>query len=302
MSAPIEFRPAERASTHARISLSGPSGSGKSYTALAMAHGFSDPDHGRIAVIDTERGSAAKYAGLNDWSFNTVTPHAFSPTSLIDLLAIAAGGGHDVVIIDSFSAYWSGVEGMLEQVDLHSRNGSNWSGWKEVRPDERRMLDALTSYPGHVIVTMRVKTEYVVDKDNEGKARVRKVGLRPDQRDNIEYEFDVGAEIDLDHTLSVSSTRIPPVAGAVVTKPGPEFAITIKDWLQEGKSVDGPLDYRRRALELVSDSDALRALWYEVRDAGLVNAPVTTAEGKPTTLGALIHACATSAQNPTATE
>src|SRR5947208_2781832 len=54
--------PFARATKHQaklRLTLDGPSGSGKTYSALAIATALG----ARIALIDTEHGSAKKYAG-----------------------------------------------------------------------------------------------------------------------------------------------------------------------------------------------------------------------------------------------
>lgn len=252
------FHPATRTASKARIALAGPSGSGKTYTALSFAHTLGD----RVAVIDTERGSASKYAGLNGWAFDTVTPDSFSPDSLVALLGEAAE--YDVVVVDSLSHYWMGVDGMLEQADkLKSRNNT-FSGWKEARPAERRMIDALVSHPGHVIVTMRTKTEYVIEENDRGKKEPRKVGMKPEQREGIEYEFDVVGELDFDNTLTVSKSRIHTLAKAVVPMPGAEFAEKIADWLSEGVQVPTPIEYRDRLLS-ASTSDEVGAIGAEIR-------------------------------------
>jgi len=282
----IKFAPATRSAAKARIALAGPSGSGKTYTGLSLACRLAD----KVAVVDTERGSASKYAGLNAWAFDTVTPNTFSPQSLTETLAVAAGEGYGCILIDSLSHYWMGVDGMLEQVDRRAKGGNNFSGWKEARPDERRMIDALVSYPGHVIVTLRVKTEYVIEENDRGKKVPRKVGLRPEQREGIEYEFDVIGDLDLDNTLSVSKTRIPMLHGAVIAKPGPELAETIRDWLADGEETTGPLAYRAEALDPAVTVEQLRTLHDTVKAGGLLNAPVTDADGNPTVLGDLIVA------------
>jgi hypothetical protein len=43
----------------------------------------------------------------------------------------------------------------------------------------------------HILASMRAKTEWVLDRDDQtGKSTPRKVGLAPVMRDGIEYEFD----------------------------------------------------------------------------------------------------------------
>jgi hypothetical protein len=193
-----------------------------------------------------------------------------------------------------------GVGGMLEQVDKKTaaaRSGSSYSsGWKEMAPVERRMLDAIVSYPGHVIATLRVKTEYVLQEDERGKKKPVKVGLKPQQRDGLEYEFDVVGDLDHEHTLTVSKTRVPMLSGQVLPMPGEELGATIADWLADGEDTPGPLAYRAEALDPAATFDGLRDLKERVDMAGLMGAPVTDGKGDPTTLGQLIYARAKAVQ------
>lgn len=281
----LAFKPATREASYARIALSGPSGSGKTYTALALATALSD----KVAVIDTERGSASKYVGLNGWEFDTVQPDSYSPLSLVELLGLAAGNEYGCVVIDSLSHYWMGVDGMLEQADRRAKGGNSFSGWKEVRPEERRMIDALVAYPGHVIATMRSKTEYVIEENDRGKKVPRKVGLKPEQRDGIEYEMDVVGDMDHDNTLTVVKSRIHTLAKAVIPMPGEELAHQIRDWLSDGAKVPTVSEYRKQALAL-ADLNELKALFDEVSGHRLGSAPTVDADGNPTVLGDLILA------------
>jgi hypothetical protein len=286
----IEFAPAVRSAEKARIALAGPAGSGKTYTALALATFLAAPG-GVVGVIDTERGSAAKYEGINGWQFHTYRPPAYSPQSLIETLSTAAGYGFAVLVVDSWSHYWMGAEGMLEQVDKRTPGGGSsfQSGWKDMRPHERRMIDALISYPGHVIATLRTKSEWVIERDEKGKNKPVRVGLKPEQREGMEYEFDVVGELDLSNTLTISKTRVPSLHGAVIDKPGADLARTIRDWLADGADRPGPLEYRALVLDATSLAE-LRQLHADVQRAGLLNAPVVSADDLPMLLGELIEA------------
>lgn len=281
----VQFLPATRTALKARIALAGPSGSGKTYTALALGTRLGSS----VAVVDTEKGSASEYVGVNGWQFATWTPQSFSPLSLVEALSESAAKGFDVVIVDSLSHYWMGVDGMLEQADKRASSSNKFSGWKEARPDERRMIDALTSYPGHVIATLRVKTEYVIEENDRGKKVPRKVGLKPEQREGIEYEFSVVGDMDLDNTLTVSKSRIPALSRAVIPMPGIELADQIIEWLSDGEAVLGPLDYWDQAKKLDS-LDELRALHTKVQRLGLGAAPLQDDDGHSVTLAEFIIA------------
>jgi len=281
------FAPAAKVQEKARVALDGPSGSGKTYTGLVTAFALGE----KVAVVDTERGSASKYAGLNGWRFDTLKLHYFAPLDLSKALAAAGSQGYDVVLVDSLSHFWSGSGGMLEQVDEAARRGyggNSFGGWKEARPMERAMIDALLGYPGHVIVTMRTKTEWVIEEDQRGKKVPRKLGTKPEQREGIEYEFDIVADLDIENTLVVSKSRIPDLAGAVIRKPDGEFGRTIREWLSEGEPGRLSSDYRDEALDPDTPFERLREIHGEVKARGWLGAAVFDADGNSTTLGELI--------------
>lgn len=278
------FTPAVKKAAHARIALAGPSGSGKTYTALAIAAALSKT----VAVIDTVRCSASKYVGINDWSFDVVEPDRFAPLSLVDLLGRASGAMYGAIVVDCLSDYWDGADGMLEQVDQRARSGNPSSGWKEVRPDERLMLDALLSYPGHVIATLRTKVEYVVDEDEKGRKVPRRIGMKPIQRDGIEGEFDLVGDMDTEHRLTVAATRLPEFDGAVILKPGSDLASDLASLLADGAAAPSVAELHARAADLAG-FDELVAFYHEVRALHLTAAPILDGE-RPTTLGQYIRA------------
>ena len=286
----IEFTPAVRRKTKARIALCGPSGSGKTYTALTFAHVLAP---GSIALIDTEKESADGYEGLNGWHWASFKPATYEPDMLIDALAAAAAAGMGCAVIDSLSHFWMGTGGMLEQVDnstKRSRSSSSFSsGWKEMRPVERRMIDALTGYPGHLIVTMRTKSEWVVQDNAQGKAAPRKVGTKPEQREGIEYEFSVVADMDVDNVLTIGKTRVPTLKRGVFAEPGPEVAQKILDWLNDGGDALPDLnDYRDRALGKHATREDLLALLAEVEEKHVDRATMQDETGETVTLRDLI--------------
>lgn len=281
----MTFQRATKQEARARVALVGPSGSGKTYTALRFASAFGQP----IAVVDTERRSASKYADL--FAFDVLDLDTFAPANYIAALDAAAAAGYPVVVIDSLSHAWMGKGGLLEQVDDYGRKhgGNSFGGWRDATPQHNALVDAILTYPGHVIVTMRVKTEYVVERnDKTGKHEPRKVGLAPVQRDGLEYEFDVVADLTLDNDLIVSKTRCPALRGAVVREAGEETARVIKEWLSDGKPLPTVAEFRERVLAAWDDVAALRALLSDADHYGLRTAPCLDADELETTLGQLI--------------
>lgn len=228
----MTFQKATKKSARLRMALIGVAGAGKTYTALSIASHLGD----KIAVLDTERGSASKYSDL--FEFDVMEPETFSPKTYIDAIEAAESAGYDVIILDSLSHAWAGKDGALELVDRASRraqSGNNFGAWRDVTPLHNAMVDTIIGAKIHIIATMRAKTEYVQEKDPKtGKTSVRKVGMAPVQRDGLEYEFDVVADIDSENNLVVGKTRCPAIAGAVFNKAGKDIALRLKNWLTDG--------------------------------------------------------------------
>ncbi|HEY9846103.1 MAG TPA: ATP-binding protein, partial [Candidatus Caenarcaniphilales bacterium] len=182
------FKKAVLEQAKTRIALWGPSGAGKTRTSLELATGLGQ----KIALIDTEHGRARQYA--DRYNFNLIELDTFHPDQYIQAIHEAEDEGYDVLVIDSLTHAWSGEGGLLEvHADIVRKNPikNEFSAWDEVTPMHRRLIEAIVRSSLHVIATMRSKTEYAMEVNEKGRTVVRKIGLGPDQRKNLEYEFDV---------------------------------------------------------------------------------------------------------------
>lgn len=243
----VGFSKAVRAKKKLRAALLGPAGSGKTRTALEMAKGMG----GKVALIDSEHGSATMFADLFD--FETLELTSFSPSRYVEAIDAAEAAGFDVLIIDSLSHAWSGKDGILEFIDRTKKNNNSFNAWGEATPMQNALVERLLSCKLHLIVTMRTKMEFVQEKDPvTGKTTVRKIGMQPVQRDGVEYEFDVICDIDQQHTLTVAKTRIDELDHVVIEKAGVAFGARIKTWLDSGATVKPPVtaDQKARMLDL----------------------------------------------------
>lgn len=273
------FAPAAREQVKARIALTGPAGSGKTYTALMLATRLSD----KVAAIDTERGRMREHA--TRFQFDHLAPTRFDPRDLTRNLAVAADNGYGAVVIDSLSHYWIGEGGALEFVDSYEgkTGGKFQGGWKDFRPIENRMWAAIMAYPGHVIATMRVKTAYVIENNKPVK-----VGMKPEQREGTDYEFSIVGEMDREHTLTVTKSTCEELVDARIARPGEDLAEVIAAWCGEGVAATTALEYRDEALKPDTSTDRLREMHAEVKRRGLLGAALIDEHGDESTLGALI--------------
>ena len=228
----LQFTKAQKSASKLRLAIFGPSGAGKTYSALRIATGMG----GRIAVIDTERGSASLYADAFTFDVLELPAHDIATYCA----GIQAASAYNVLIIDSLSHGW---QELLQQVDKLARakyRGNTWSAWSEGTPLQRHLVDALLGFPGHIIATMRSKTEWTTDKDDRGKSTPTRVGLAPEQGKGIEYEFTLLMELSPDHVANVIKDRTGRFQDRLITKPDEAFGRELMQWLDSGAAVDEP--------------------------------------------------------------
>lgn len=198
----MELRKATKQKAKLRIGLAGTSGSGKTYSALKLARGMVK-DWSEICVIDTENGSADLYASLGD--YNVITLQApFSPERYIEAIHAAESGGMKVIIVDSITHEWDGKGGCLEIVESL---GGRYQDWSKVTPRHRKFIDAILQSPCHILTTVRRKQDYEMTKDQNGKLKVEKAGLKEITREGFEYELTLSFNLNMHHMADPSKDR-----------------------------------------------------------------------------------------------
>lgn len=236
MSSYLKIKKAEKGGGWARVALIGPPGSGKSYSALRMAKGMASLHDGRIGAIDSERGRLRKYA--DKFNFDQIALSTFAPETYTEAIDEFAKAGYPVLVIDSLSHAWMGKDGTLQQVEQAAKrnySGNSYAGWKDATPAHNALIDAILSYPGHIIITMRSKIEYSSEKDERtGKMTVRKIGLAPVQRQDVEFEFDVVGDMTQENDWVISKTMVDSLKRQIIHEPSEEIGINIAKWAESG--------------------------------------------------------------------
>lgn len=228
------FKKAERKKAFLKIAITGVSGSGKTYSALQLAQGLG----GKIAMIDTENGSGELYSGLCDYDVASMAA-PFSPQKYIEYIKEAEEAGYNVLIIDSLSHAWTGEGGVLEMVDKAAAagRGNSFNAWRNVTPEQNKMIDAILQAKMDVIVCMRSKQAYEIVENEKGKKSPVKIGLAPIQRDGLEYEFTMMFDIAVEkHIATASKDRTGLFAGYcdIIT---PKVGKLIRQWSDSGENL-----------------------------------------------------------------
>jgi len=233
------FVKATKTKAKLRMALHGPSGAGKTVSALSIGKHLV-PEGKRIALLDTEKGSASKYSDMFDFDVCEVVGN-YAPKRLIDTLDAAVKGGYGLLIVDSMTHFWNGPGGFLEMIDeevnkMKARNQrpDTFAAWKTIDPIYRRMVDTVLASPIHVIMTLRAKQAYEKVEGDNGRTKIQKLGMAPQMRDDFQYEWDCEGMLDIEHNLVIGKTRCPALDGRVFKKPGKDVADILAAWLDDG--------------------------------------------------------------------
>lgn len=289
----FQAKKAKRQRRPLKVSMEGLSGGGKTYTALRLAFDMIRRGIGkRVIVLDSENESASLYAGVTEdgvaWDYDVADIPAAkrNPAGYADAYEWAVGGGYDIVIVDSLSHAWHGA---LQDVDRYaaSHRGDKLGGWANLSPQQQRMIQTLTDPRAHCICTMRVKSDFQ-DQEVNGKTRKVKVGMKADQRDNTEYEYDIVLRFEAGNEVYVEKVRgCSAMNGRTATRPGPKFWSPLLDWWLAADETPAPApaapadaarpdprkaDYDRAAADMRAAAavscDDLHAVWVRVYRAG----------------------------------
>jgi len=239
----IVFQKAERKQAKARIAICAPAGGGKTHSALLIAKGLAP--NGKIAVIDTENGSASLEAGkANVPEFDVLTMHApFDPQKYVAGIQAAEAAGYDVIILDSLTHAWAGTGGLLEKVDLAkkgSKSGNSYTAWADITPQHNKLVEAILQSKAHIIGTMRTKTDYILESNSKGGLQPKKVGMAPIQREGMDYEFTIVFDIDQNsHVATATKDRTSLFDGNPFI-PTVETGEQIREWLNDAPTEPEP--------------------------------------------------------------
>lgn len=253
----MELIKARKQKVKIKIGLQGSAGSGKTYSALKIAMGMVDGDVSRIAVIDTENGSASLYSDIFGEFLTLPLEPPYSPERCVEAVNLCAKTeGVEVIIFDSISHEWMGVGGVMDLID--SMSGQGMQKWAKMTPRHNKFIDSILQVDKHVICTMRSKQDYVLTENEKGKMVPEKVGMKAVTRDGVDYEFTLNFDLDQSNFAHTNKDR------TSLFKNKPEFRIeeatgrTILEWCNSGIDV---VLLGTKALEDCSTLEHLQNVW-----------------------------------------
>lgn len=225
----FQFTKAARHAVKLKIGVDGASGSGKTLGALAIAHGIANG--GRIAVADSENGSAALYA--DRFAFDTLNIPDANPATYRAIIDAAVAAQYDALVIDSLSHAWLKVLAEKEDYDRANPKSNSWTNWRTFGPKWEQLMAHILAAPIHIVATMRSKQAYE-QVESGGRKSVIKLGLQPQVRDGAEYEFGLVFSVNQAHHAEATKDRTGLFADRLVDLCAPTLHAELVAWMGTG--------------------------------------------------------------------
>jgi hypothetical protein len=249
------FRPAVRKAAPLRVVVLGPTKGGKTTTALALAHHLArllglPPE--KIGLIETEVVGTGEHALprseqlvgepcpcaecmgrgllLEGHMILPLTDVQHTADHFLNALSQAAAAKFPIVVLDGASPEW---DWCLQEVDRRTDIKNATARWAEVTPKHDEFLRALTTYPGHLIVTCRAKDKVGIGDDRKPV----ELGWQAVQREGFLFEFDHEVWMTTGkgaHARVVA--RSGTLQGRTWDRPGGELATALLAWARVGES------------------------------------------------------------------
>jgi hypothetical protein len=254
---------AVRESVSLLTAIFGPTGSGKTYSALLLAAGISGPD-GVVGMLDTENKRGSLYA--DDPGIRAALPKGYkrvdlkapyTPKRYIQALQALERYGCTVAVIDSTTHEWAGEGGCVEIAE-NNRIG-NLDNWPLAKKEHKRFMAYCMSSQMHIIFSLRahdkskpVKKGDLVSPDSTEryeKTGYISLGMQPDTEKNLVYECLLSLRVD-DKNHHAYPVKVPGMlkhvfpGGKLITKADGE---AIRQWNDGGQQADPNEKLRERA-------------------------------------------------------
>jgi hypothetical protein len=194
MTRTFDDRPATREKTPILVGLVGPSGGGKTFSALRLAEGFQRVTGGETYVIDTEARRSLHYA--ERFKFRHIAFGApFSPLDYLSAIEHCLKKGATTIIVDSMSHEHEGPGGVLEMheaeldrmagKDYDKRNKLTMLAWSKPKAQRRRLINAILQMEANFVFGFRAKPKIKMVRGEDPVP----LGYQPIAGDEFVYEL-----------------------------------------------------------------------------------------------------------------
>lgn len=222
-----------------KVAMYGPSGSGKSFTALMMAEGLAKRDGKRIAYVDTERGTDfyaldVKDRPVHPKSFDFDAIYTKSLNAVLRAVEQIDLRTHSVVVIDSISHLWDAAIEAYEG-RMTSQDTIPMHAWGKIKKPYKKLISTLMGMDAHVFILGRQKNVFADDE----KGKLVKLGVTMRSEGETPYEPNILIRLECQgrpgerakHVGFVEKDRSGVLAGRILDWPNFDTIIPVLELL-----------------------------------------------------------------------
>jgi hypothetical protein len=175
-----------------KIAMFGPAGSGKTFTALLLAEGLARHTGKRVALVDTEQGTAfygqeVPQRSVHPTAFDFDVLHSRSITEVLAAVRALDPARYGVLVVDSITHLWDACKAAYG--GRVNRNGAiPFQAWTAIKKPYRELMHFLLSTPMHVLICGRQGVEYGED---DATGELKSVGFKMRAEGETAYEPDL---------------------------------------------------------------------------------------------------------------
>lgn len=172
-----------------KIGFYGPTGSGKTFTALLLAEGLGAWTKKRVAMVDTEFGAdfyaqEVKERRFHPQAFDFDVEHTRSVTELARFVRELDPAKHGVFIMDSVTHFWESAQNAYDG-PRNKIGQPPISAWRGIKRPYKAIEHALLNSPLHVIWCGRQANEFETDPETD---EMKRVGFKMRAEGETPYE------------------------------------------------------------------------------------------------------------------
>lgn len=223
MALEFEVKDAVRETVPVLACIYGPTGSGKTFSALLLAGGLAGPN-GVVGMVDAENKRGSLYADDPDicaaipgGKYKRLDLRApYSPERYTKALRALEGAGCTVAVVDSGTHEWSGEDGCCDIAEKNKLRGM--PNWAMAKLAHKRFLAYCLSSHMHIVFCLRahekvkpVKAGDLISPDSMEryeKTAVIPLGTLPDCEKNFVYEMLISLRVE-DGTHLAYPVKVP---------------------------------------------------------------------------------------------
>jgi ABC-type dipeptide/oligopeptide/nickel transport system ATPase subunit len=278
----FEDKPAVRERVPLLLGLVGPSGGGKTYSALRLATGIQKATGGDIYFIDTEARRALHYA--DRFKFRHLAFGApFGPLDYLAAVEHCVSKGAKTIIVDSMSHEHEGPGGVLEMHDAEVQRMAKGDykkaervkmlAWQKPKMARRRLINSILQLPCNFIFCFRAKEKVKIVPGQEPKA----LGWMPIAGEEFVFEMTLNGlllpgagGVPTWHTDEIGEKKmikLPEQFRSMFSRQQPfneELGEEMAKWAA-GTAIDGLYSELRDAIAMSESDDALKIVWPRIK-------------------------------------